>query len=322
MLLMALSLVPRLPAVAAEPTRSSGVHAIWVWNSAKIVGDKGELTRLISALTAIGGTDVYLYLAAADYAAMTPQLVRTIGGLTRAGIRVWGLDGSRAYFHDASGPAGLYAAAGALITFNRQHAGEALFSGFISDIEPQDGQRPDYPNHFHNGLPDSLLSTHDASERLELMDDWVVIHQTLHREMQAAGLQYGAAFPSWTDDYYGEPIHVVVDGDRQRITGILMATVEDYIVMSYSTVPDHAVNLILGKLGYVDRLGHEAPLVIGALETHHGVGRSISYGDDQEKATKSTVLADIRTIAQTLSQDIRFGGVDIHDWVGWSALSP
>jgi hypothetical protein len=140
--------------------------------------------------------------------------------------------------------------------------------------------------------------------------------------MQAAGLLYAAAFPSWTDDYYGEPVHVVVDSRPQRITGILMATVEDYVVMSYSTVPDHAANVILGKLGYVDRLGHKTPLVIGALETHHGVGRNISYGDDREKASKSTVLMDIRRIVQTLSQDRRFGGVDIHDWVGWTALSP
>jgi hypothetical protein len=308
------------PVVSAAPAPSSGVHGVWIWDTAAATGTETELARLIATLNAIGASDAYLYLQAADYTASAPNLVRAVAALTRAGVRVWGLEGSREYFRDVAGPAALFAAAEELVAFNDRHAGNARFSGFVSDIEPQDGQGPEYPNHFHNDLPDSQLSIEQASERLSLMADWVSIHQRLGSRMRSAGLRYAAALPSWIDNYYSEPVHVVASTRLQGVTEILMECVDDYIVMSYSTNPQRIVDGVLSKTDYADRLGRYAPRVFAAVETHRGVGRGISYGDDPTKGTKTAVLSDIQAVLQALSRHPSFAGVDIHDWAGWSRL--
>jgi hypothetical protein len=310
------------PAEGAAPTQCAGVHGVWVWNTFAAIGSATELDRLTSTLNAIGATNAYLYLQTSDYVNMESDLVRAITQSTRAGVRVWGLQGSRDYFRDVVGPADLLAAADALIAFNNRHASDAKFSGFVSDIEPQDGQGSAYPSHFHNGLPDSMLSSRQAAERQTLMADWASIHEMLHSKMRSAGLLYAAAVPSWTDDYYGEPVHVVAGGRKRVVTEILMASVDEYIVMSYSTNPQRAVDRVLSKTVYADRLGGDAPRVIAAVETHKGAGRGVSYGEDHAKGTKAAVLADIQSILSALSRHPSFGGVDVHDWTGWSSLPP
>lgn len=316
----AVAMVSTIAVVSAAPARPAGVHGVWVWNTAEVTSDQRELARFVTELRAIGATDAYLYLQATDYAA--PELSLAVAALSAAGLRTWGLDGARAYFSDTDGPVRLYAAADALADFNKRHKARERFYGFVSDMEPQDGQAPDAPAHFHNGLADSRLTSGQAAERQALLADWLAIHQELNRKMRAAGLHYAAAVPSWADNYDGEPIHVTIDGRAEDIQPRLMALVHSYIVMSYSTSPGAVVAWLRGKIGDAGRLGAKAPRVYAALETHAGAGRGVTYADDPVKHGRAAVLKDIAEINRILANAPRFGGVDIHDWAGWSALPP
>jgi hypothetical protein len=133
-------------------------------------------------------------------------------------------------------------------------------------------------------------------------------------------LRYAAAVPAWMDNYYGEPVHVVVNGRRQEIQRCLMATMNDCIVMAYNTQPDRVVAGLRSKLADAAGLGARAPRIFAALETHAGAGRGVSYADDAAKHSRRAVLADIGVIRRALAGAAGFGGIDLHDWIGWSRL--
>ena len=317
-----LATLPRPGQDAAATARTHRVHGLWVWNTGEVIDSAAELGRLIAAMLSAGATDAYFYLDALDYATRAPALAAGIAQLSQAGLRAWGLEGSRAYFSDTDGPAGLYAAADALVAFNTRHTADERFSGFVADLEPQDGQGPAFPAHFHNGIPDSRLGSRQAADRQALMLDWLQIHHRLSRTLSAAGLPYAAAMPAWTDDYYGEPVRVLAEGRRQDIQPLLMAMINPYLVMCYTTKPERSIRHLRVKLAAAARLGARAPLVYAVVETHPGPGRGISYGDDPTKNSRRAVLADIGDIHQALAGHAMFGGVDLHDWSGWSGLRP
>lgn len=306
--------------MGAAPSR--GVHAIWVWNTKDVINSPAALERLISAMQLVHARNAYLYLDAQDYTALEPALTKALTRLAQMGLHAWGLEGSRAYFSDADGPSGLYAAAEALLDFNARHRTDAQFRGFVADLEPQDGQGPAFPNHFHNDVPGSRLGRRQAAERQALLQDWLHIHGRLSRTLRTAGLPYAAAMPAWTDDYYGEPVHVLAGGRSEEIQPLLMALINPYLVMSYTTKPERSIRQLNRKLVAAARLGARAPLVLAVLETHPGPGRGISYGDDPVKASRRAVLADIEAICRALAGHATFGGVDLHDWKGWSGLRP
>jgi hypothetical protein len=304
--------------LAASAGAQADVHAMWVWRPAKIVASAASVDGFISEILMIRARAVYLYLDAADYA--DPRLAAAVRRMNRAGLRVWGLNGSRDSFADAAGPATLFAAADALAGFNRGHRGQAAFSGFVADLEPQDGQETSAPAAFHNGLADSRLTPAQSADRLALMADWVALHQRLRRIMRRAGLPNAGAFPAWTLDYQGELVHVGMSGQRQGVTAALMKAVSVYIVMSYRTDPVRAIALLRGPLRAAAALASAAPVVVGALEIHAGGGPAVSYSDDPAKRAKSAVLEDVRTITLGVSPEPGFGGIDIHDWAGWHTL--
>jgi hypothetical protein len=302
---------------------------MWLWGSASILSSQAQQTQLISAGQAVNITDLYIYLGDGDYSSQQTALRAFNARLNAAGIHPWGLDGSRSYFSDSDGPAPMYAAADALLAFNAKSAPNERFYGLQADMEPNDitGFLPT----FHNNIPSSALSrtsggvwyATQAQDREMLMENWLQIYATLKSKLQPAGVQLGAAMPSWTDNYFGEPVTCTYKGITQGITKHMMAILNDYVIMSYNTNTANAVNRIISQVTYADTLPSASrPRVFGGVETNIEVGSGISYGDTQGKNSRAYVLRDLQTIQSNLSAHPSFCGMSIHDWGGWQNLNP
>jgi hypothetical protein len=309
------------------------VHSrgMWLWKTVELLGNLEEQDQFIAASRCAQITDIFAYLRASDYLNHDASLRAFNVKLNAAGIQIWGLEGYRGYFSDAYGPAQLYAAIDSLIAFNTRVAPEERFSGFHADMEPQDGQEAEFRPSFHNDLPDTSLNatgggvwySSEVWDREMLMEDWLQIYTNIKGKTKAANIRFGAAMPSWTDDYYGTPVLATFAGKRQGITQHIMDIVDDYVVMSYNTNPKNAANRILNKLIYADSLpATTRPRVYGAMETHTGVGLGVSYGDTIGKNTKATVLSDIEKIDALLKPHPSYSGMALHDWSGWKGLNP
>jgi len=300
-------------------------RGMWVWTTDRILASPAETNRLVNGLIESGATDVFLYLTREQYVSRHASLRRLVGTLRRFGIVSWGLEGYRGYFSDVYGPADLYGAVNALMAFNRAVLPDERFVGFHSDLEPQDGQRVG-PNAFTNGKKYSDLTAAQKRGRDAHMSDWVAIYATLRSMTLPAGLKFGAAFPSWVDDYYGEPVTVPTAGGRKPLLHVMIGLVDDYVVMSYNVNPGNAANRVLGELAYASSLktprNMRGPMVHAAVETHTGAGPTVSYGDHPVKNTKAAVVSDLDLLHQHLSGYTAFAGVAIHDWEGWRSLDP
>lgn len=329
-----LVLMPIVPTAAdAGPIRSAApMTGLWLWNSDEVLADASQQQQLVTLAQASHITDIFLYLQAADYTDGISRLrIRAFNRLmSRSGLHVWGLEGWRGYFDDADGPALYYAAIDNLVAFNKAVLPAERFVGFHSDMEPQDGQGP-FPRSFHNGLPDSRLSTTgggnwyptQAEDREMLMRDWLTIHQTAQAKLAAAGLKMAAAMPSWTEDYYGEPVMVTYDNVTATVGTQMMNYVSDYIVMSYNTDPANAAGRVQVQAGIASRMPlAKRPRVSAAMETHPGAGVNVSYADTPGKDSRAVVLSDMATITSLLDGYAAFGGVSLHDWVGWQTMPP
>jgi hypothetical protein len=308
-------------AAAEQPVHERGAErrGMWIWKTRSVITDRAALEEALALLGATHVTDVYLYLRAADYVAMEADLRYALGALHNAGIRTWGLEGYRGYFSDMYGAAELYEAADSLVQYNGRVGRAQRFAGFMSDLEPQDGADPEAPRHFHNGIPDSRLTGPQAVARDALMQDWIAMHETLSRKMRAARLKYAATMVSWADDYHGEEIRASYKGVTQGVMKHIMPLVDDYVVMSYNTDPRNAAHRVEGEAVYADELAG-IQRVFAAVETHRGVGATISYGDTRGKDSPIAVLKDIEAIENLLRSHDSFAGVAIHDWSGWKQL--
>jgi len=304
-------------AIAEPPTPQAPMRAIWVWNTSELLASEGQRELFLRSLFADGFTDVFLYLRAHDYQTQEHPLKRFLASLQRSGVRVFGMEGWRGYFSDVEGPAGLYAAADAMLAFNRRS--DARFAGFHSDLEPHDGQG-EGRTRFHNGIAQSKLTARQLADRDDLMSEWLSIHAALRERMRAASLVYSAAVPGWLDDYEGEAVTMPAGEGRQGVMGRLMALVQDYVVMSYNTDPANVLRRIEGELAHAEKLGPAAPRILFALETHRGPGLRVSYGDTPMKASRSAVRADFETISRAAARYRSFAGGAIHDWKGWRDL--
>lgn len=313
----ALVLVLAFATVAMAGGQRTPVRAMWVWTTVELLAAPDARRAFLDALAQAQISDVYLYLRADDYRRHEDGLRTLLGALAKQGVRAWGMEGWRGYFFDAEGPNGFFAAIAGMIAFNARNGGG--FVGFHSDLEPQDGQG-DGVDRFHNGLPDSRLTPRQRADRDGLMNEWLALHAEARARLRAAGLAYGAAVPSWVDDYEGEPVRIVQNGARVPLLPLLMRTVDEYAIMSYNTEPANVLARIGGELRQADALGDAAPRILFALETHRGAGRNVSYADTPEKANRAAVTADFARIAAAAAAHVAFAGGAIHDWAGWRDL--
>lgn len=308
--LLAAALAASLPSTARAET--ARVRAIWVWETTALFHASAR-ARFLETAREMRLTDAYLYLSAQDYENADAAVATLVAALAGAEIRAWGLDGWRGYLSDVEGPGELYAAADALIAFNARHA--AGFVGFQSNVEPQDGQGVGAVR-FHDGIRQEALTRAERADRDALMTEWLEIHAALAERTARAGLAYGAALPSWLDDYYGAPIEATFRGVRQPIAEHLIDLVDQFVIMSYRTDVEAVLARVEGEM----RLAHERGLrrVLFALETHPGPGTGVSYADTPGKATRSAVLADLDAISERLAARFPggFAGYAIHDWEG------
>jgi hypothetical protein len=305
-------------------------RGMWVWDFENVVVDLPNQDKLLAMSQEASVTDLYVFLMRGDYLSKEGAIRAFISKFSAAGIRVWGLEGYRAYFSDASGPAALYAAADALIAYNNRVPVNERFVGFHNDMEPQDGQG-NFPKTFHNDIKDSALDRNGggvwrataAEDREKLLEDWLIIEETLKDKLQSVGLLSGAAMPSWTDEYYGENVSVTYKGVRQGVMEAMMGIVDEYVIMSYNTSPRYVADRIKGELSYADTLPLlSRPKVYGAIETHAGVGNTVSYADTPLKMSRARALRDALSITYLSKQHASFCGIALHDWVGWQSLNP
>jgi len=306
-----------VPTTVVFPAK--GTRGMWVWTTEDILSDTRKTNIFIDEVRRSGVTEVYLYLTAAQVQKAQTKLRSLISTLRETNILVFGMEGWRGDFSDASGPAGLYEAVDAIARYDANVSSGERFVGFMSDLEPQDGQGAGV-NLFHNGIKESALTSMQLADRDRVLTDWLGILQNVHDRAHAAGLRVAASLPSWTDNYYGEPVAANWRNRREDVTHFLMELVDDYCIMSYNTNPSNITNRILSKLKYANTLPRP-PRVFGAVETHSGVGSGISYGDTAGKNTKAKVISDLDTVVGILDGgNPTFAGMNIHDWDGWRDL--
>jgi hypothetical protein len=299
-------------------------RGMWVWNGYNVASNH---QAFITECKRIKITDVYLYLTVSNYTKVD-VLRKFIKALSANGIKSWGLDGGRVYFSDVRGPAGLYASIQALITYNSKVTDSEKFYGFQTDQEPDDYSEK-YPDTFHNDIRTSRLSktsggVHTKSafdDRVFILKDWVNTQKQCTILLRNVNLKSGAAFPSWLDDYYGEPLSVAFDGKTQTVMAHMFNYVDDYCIMSYQTDLSRLTPRIRGELLHGNSLVGKA--VFAGVETVKGRGAAVTYGDHRSKNKRSAVLSDIATLESLLKVHPSFAGVNIHDWqLGWVKLAP
>jgi hypothetical protein len=297
---------------------------MWIWNTSTVLSSASQISALITGAQAAGVTDLYLYMSPSSYSSVKTSLQSLIQSATAAGLRVWGLDGDRAYFADAKGPANFYAGINNLIAYNNAVAANARFFGFQADNEPQDDSG--YTS-FHSGIEDSALKTTagsgvwqstQAQDREMLMRSWLTIHQTAQQLLHAHGLRFGAAMPFWTESYYGGEVQVSFPTSANTHQGVMkymMTLLDDYVIMSYNTNPSNAASRVAAQAAYASTLpAASQPRVYGSMELTAGVGANISYADTPGKNSKAVVMADMKTIIGILSQYPAFKGMAIEQW--------
>jgi hypothetical protein len=307
-------------------------HGLWVWNSKSVLSSTDQISHLISGAQDNGISDLYFYMSPSFYEPNTATVQNFITNATEAGLRVWALDGDRAYLDDAEGPAAFYSGIQKLVAYNLEVPACGRFFGFQADIEPQDTRSH---TSFHNGVPDSALSTEpgsgtwqatQAQDREILMRSWVGIHQTASQILHAEDLHFGAAMPFWTEAYYGGEVQVSYPGDgsvRQSVMKYMMPLLDEYVVMSYNTHPDNAAGRVDAQAAYASTLpGASRPRVYASMEVSVGVGENVSYGDTAGKNSKGAVMRDMRDIVGMLSRHEAFKGVALHHWDSWQVLPP
>jgi len=310
-----------------EPTRG-----IWVWNTTTILSSSDQICELVAGTQRIRISDIYLYMAPFFYDQHKPALQELISRATSASMRVWALDGDRAYLDDSAGPSNFYAGIKNLIAYNCSVGANERFFGLQADIEPQDDGNGTHTS-FHNEVADSALSTQpgsgewqptQAQDREMLMRSWLTIHQTAGAMLHAQGVHFGAAMPFWTQSYCGEEVKVRFPGSRDRCQGVMkymMSLVDEYVVMSYNTSPENAASRVAVQAAYASALPAALrPRVFGSMEVSAGVGANVSYADTAGKNSKAVVMRDMECMVQTLGQHSAFRGIAFHHWSSWQVM--
>lgn len=302
-------------------------RGLWVWNSDTLLTNTAYAHTFFSDCKAAKITDIFLYMDASWYSKFVNQLRTLISTATTASMKVWGLDGARQYFSDVGSPKPLYNNVASMIAYNAKVPAGEKFIGFQTDNEPEDNRKLNAWA-FHDDIPNSKLKTatgtgkwqsSQALDREMLLRDWLSTHLTLRGQLHAANCLLGAALPSWLDDYYGEPLNCTWNGKKASAMQHFMGVLDTYNVMSYQTNVNNIVSRVKGEVQFGSSLKSGCKVFAG-VETHKGRGAAVTYGDNPSKNRKAAVLADIAAVEKALGAYSAFGGVNIHDYVGWIAL--
>jgi len=301
-------------------------RGLWVWNTTTILSNAAYATQFFTDCKNAKITDLFLYVQASTFSNVT-QMKTFVSKASSLGLFCWGLDGSRGYFKDSNGPAGLIKNIDAMISYNSKVSEDARFIGFQTDNEPEDNAK--YGKSFHDDIPNSKLSKTSGGywqktqslDREMLLRDWLDLHRDLKTKLKMQGLLLGAALPSWTDDYYGEPLSCTWNGATKSVMQHFVGILDTLNVMSYQTDPAKIITRITGEVSYAsNQTGNPTVLVYGGVETVSGRGAAVTYGDNSTKRKKSAVLTDIAKVEKAFSTYKAFGGMNIHDYEGWKAL--
>lgn len=300
-----------------------GSSGIWVWSTVKILSNQTDQTALVSQMNRMNLSDVFLYMDSSYYSKYESSIKDFNSFMNSSGVRVWGLEGGRVYFSDCLGPAGLYAAVNAMIAFNnRTQNSTQKFFGFQTDIEPQDQTSiPPCPSNFHNGKNDSSLSPSEATDRQNLMLDWVQIHIQIKNLLLPMNLPLAAALVQWTDNYYGEPVHCTINSVKKCVFEYLQPYIDRIDVMSYQTNPTKNYGRIQGELNFAEGANPQ-PKIFASEEVDEGAGLNVSYFDSPPLNHQFIVISNMTTIKNLALNFTCFGGVNLHEWSGWKLLPP
>lgn len=302
-------------------------RGLWVWNTTDLLTKADYAKQFFIDCQSAKITDVFLYTQATTFTGYTTQMKTLVSKATSLNIKCWGLDGARSYFADSNGAGGLNKNIDAMISYNGKVSAAEKFTGFQTDCEPEDNTK--YGMSFHDDIPDSKLSKTGggkwqktaALDREMLMRNWLDMHQSLKTKLKANGLLLGAAIPSWTDTYYGEPLSATWNGVRQSVMKHFVGILDTMNIMSYQTDTAKIMDRIKGEVTYAStQTGNPGIKVYGGVETVRGRGAAVTYGDHSTKNKKSAVLADIGKIDTAMAGYSAYGGMNIHDYVGWKAL--
>ncbi|CAJ2507879.1 Uu.00g090650.m01.CDS01 [Anthostomella pinea] len=316
----------------ASPSASGKMqlrHAMWVWNTAQLLTDTPQVDRLVSAAgPPVNLTDIYLYVAPGWWEEKGASIADLNTRLHGADIRVWALDGDVAYIDNTTAQATFLQSLRDLGGFNERVPPAARFHGFQADIEPQDTS--DHHGYFMNGMAESKLAAPQRTSRDDHLRNWLAILTQTSNLTRSYGLEVGAALPFWLHDYEGETLTVSVPSpngtQRTSVMELIMPLLDEYVVMSYNTIPTTAANFVSEQAKYASDQARNGSVkmtrVLGAVETAKGIGQGVSYGDTPGKDSRTAVLEDTNTIESGLARYSAFGGLAIHHWAAWEALAP
>jgi len=307
------------------------VRGMWIRNTARLLHDSRQVDAFIHAAKAIHLTDAYLHVSPEWFATMGAAIAAFNTQADASGIRVWALDGGPAYIRNLASDEALMAGLRKFIEYNDRVAPSARFYGFQADIEPR--RAPAGQGNFHSGIAESDLTALQQTERDIRMHIWINCLTRASNFLHSYGLPFGAVIPFWLHVYEGEPVTGSWTTGR-RPTGkpgrtcmmdMIMPLLDVYVVKSSRTEPAETIRQIMTQVRYACELtteGRASPIVLGSVETAHGVGADLSYRDTDGKDDKTIVLEDLDRVESVMAKYPAFGGMVIHDWSGWEALPP
>ncbi|TKA32542.1 hypothetical protein B0A50_01650 [Salinomyces thailandicus] len=288
-----------------------------VSNTKRLLGnDNSRVDELLDVAKSFNATDVYIYVAPGWYDERKVELVSLISMLHAAGSRAWAVDGDVNYIDDMDVQETFMDGMKALAAFNESVAPHARFFGFQANLEPQDN--PGQSGRFHNGVPESRLSTEQHTQRDMILHKWLNLITRASALMRSFEIPFGAVMPWWLHDLEGEPVTVpwgasVVDGSRTCIANLVMPLLDEFVVTTASEDPGIVVRRTRHQARYASNAlleGHAMPRI---LANRHELISSANHSEDSKQKESASHKA-ITAVEKTLSTYPAFGGTVIGDW--------
>ena len=233
--------------------------ALWVWNTAEILGSNELQQDLLVFLQSQGFTRIFLQLPEGKTRAGTPgelildpgKLRPFLATLNSAGVAVSALDGFKNYalpeWHD-----GVLRTIENVIRYNRESAPSERFSGIHYDVEPY------------------LIKGFAGPRRQVFLQGYLELLEKIGRKTKPSQTPFGVDIPFWydaADELTGKPIPIVFRGVSKPASEHVIDLVDEVAIMDYRTAAygaDGVIAMAQDELAYASKQGK--PVFIG-LET-------------------------------------------------------